>query len=486
MTKEIQLIQSPDIRFIVRPAIDHRELDRLSVPGSGGLSATSFEQECSEPSAWNESPPPCGCVRVEGLLQFLLVFVLLLTIPISYAKGVADCIAANVMFSGATALRYATVMGARDSRVDIYPSYPDSCSQGAKVCRADAYVFPGDNVAIAKTCGRWAYVQYLGNRRITVGWVEEAKLASLSAPPVPKPPHDPYTNVGGLHAWPAHYRFTLSKGGGRPICEAYLQRLSQAEFYRPPYCGRPESTVVPGFVVLRSQYLTAPEILQLVTKVDNFMGGIPQDRPELGVEMGPSGAVRGQNGKPVRVPAWRLKDIIGAMDIQVWRYIPGVDIDNDGKKDNVILWHGIGASNWDGVCGAIYANNPEGQFVDQRAFVLTPDGTRIDGVETKAVFGLPNGGYLGIINGKPAYDKGFAPIGYSIGIFQYKSAYYFDTFFNPDFGDFYGRRKNDKALRYVLGVFEHKINRTREICEYEDEGAIAAEYLHSTELRKSH
>jgi hypothetical protein len=479
----VRLVPRPHIRFIVRPAMDHGELARPSVPRDGGVSVTSFESECSEPSAWNENPPPRAYVRGEGLLQFLLVFVLLLVIPISYAKGVADCIAANVMFSGAPALRYATVMGARDSRVDIYQSHPESCSQGAKVCRADAYVLPGDNVAIAKTCGRWAYVQYLGNRRITVGWVEEAKLAPPSAPPAPKPPHDPYTNVGGLHAWPAHYRFTLRKGGSRPVCEAYLQRLNQAEFYRPPYCGRPESTVVPGFVALRRQYLTAAEILHLVTKVDNFMGGIPQDRPDLGVEMGPSGAVRGPNGQPVRVPAWRLKDITGAMDIQVWRYIPGVDIGNDGKKDNVILWHGIGASNWDGVCGAIYANNPEGQYVDQRAFVLTPDGARIDAVRTKAVFGLPDGGYLGIINGKPAYDKGFAPIGYSIGIFQYKSAYYFDTFLNPDFGDFYGRRRNDKTLRYVLGVFEHKANRTREICAYEDEGAVAAEFLHSPDLR---
>lgn len=94
-----------------------------------------------------------------------------------------------------------------------------------------------------------------------------------------------------------------------------------------------------------------------------------------------------------------------------------------------------------------------------------------------------NGGYLGLINGKPAYDKGFAPIGYSIGIFQYKSAYYFETSFNPDFGDFYGRRRNDTALRYVLGVFEHRANRTREICEYESEGAVAAEFLHSPDLR---
>lgn len=409
-----------------------------------------------------------------------IAFILLFTTPISYASDLAGCVAKSVTFSGSPPLQYATVTGTKDSRVHIYPTYPQRCSQDAKTCPAEAYVVPGDDVAIAKTCGGWAYVQYLGITHITVGWVQSSRLALKPAQSAQKAPYDAYTNIGGLHSWSVHYRFALTKGRHVPVCEAYLQRLNQTEFFRPPYCGRPESSVVPGFAVLRRQYLTSAEILRLAPRVNNFMDGIPQDRSDLGVAMGPNGVVRDANGQPIKVPGWRLKDITDAMDLQVWRYISRVDIDNDGTRDNLILWHGFGASNWDGVCGATYANNPEGQYVEQRALVLTPDGRRIDETETKAVFGLPNGGYLGVINGKPAYERGFAPIGYSIGIFQYKSAYYFDAFFNPDFGDFYGHRRHEDALRYVLGVFERKARRTRQICEYEDEGAVAVEFLRPT------
>lgn len=331
----------------------------------------------------------CAYVRGDRLFRYLFSFVLLLAIPISRASDVPDCIARNVTFTGIPALQYATVVGTRNLRLDIYRTYPEGCSQKAKICRAGAYILRGDNVAIAKTCGGEAYVQYLGTRHITVGWVDKSKLAALPAPPAPKPPDDRYTNVGGLHPWAAHYRFTLTEGRGRPICEAYLQRLNQSEFYRPPYCGRPESAVVPGFVALRRQYLTAAEILNLVSRVHNFMDGVPQDRPDLGVEMGPKGAVKDANGRPVMVPAWRLKDITNAMDLQVWRYTSKVDINNDDVPDDLIVWRGIGASNLDDVCGALYANNPEGQYVDQLAFILTADGKEIDGAETKSAFDFP-------------------------------------------------------------------------------------------------
>jgi hypothetical protein len=409
-----------------------------------------------------------------------VAFLVILSVPMSHAATLSGCINRKVSFDGIVRLHYATVTATSGPRLYLHERLPGHCAPGNQsTCAARAYLIPGNAVAIGKECGAWDYVQYIGERRISEGWVTASSLAALPAPPAAMPPRDPYAHVPGLHPWPVHYRFTLTKGHGRPVCEAYLQRLNQSEFFRPPYCGRPESTIVPGFELLHRKYLTAPEILSLINRVFGFMGSQRQDLPNVVT-------IFNAAGKPIKAPAWRLQDITGAMDLQVWKYLPEVDIENDGIPEDLIVWHGLGASDWDGVCGALYANNPEGQYVGQGAFVLAPNGRRIDAARTKAVFGLPNGGYLGMINGKPAYDQGFAPIGYSIGIFQYRSAVYFDTFFNPDFGDFHGHRRNDKMLRHVLGVFEHKDRRTRQICEYRYYGAVSAEFLYPPGSRKSH
>src|SRR4051812_8394119 len=45
---------------------------------------------------------------------------------------------------------------------------------------------------------------------------------------------------------PFRYDFQLEKGAGAPVCEAYLKRLRNTDFYRIPHCDRPENTSVPG------------------------------------------------------------------------------------------------------------------------------------------------------------------------------------------------------------------------------------------------
>jgi len=264
------------------------------------------------------------------------------------------------------------------------------------------------------------------------------------------------------------YHFALTKGNGTPVCEAYLLRLNQAVFVDPPFCGRPENSSVAGFTSLHRQELEPQEILRLANRISGFMNSKKQDQPEMVNSIG-------TDGRPTRVPAWNLSDITGAADLHVWRYSPQVDIDNDGVPDNLILWHGLGASSRNNICGATFANNPTGGYVEQGAFILKSDNVSIDETKTKAIFGHPRGGYVGKINGRDAYFQGFVPVGASIGIFSFQRTYYFDAFFDPDFGDFAGGRQNDPGLYDVLGVFKSEHGHTTQICEYKFASHFASE-----------
>jgi len=64
----------------------------------------------------------------------------------------------------------------------------------------------------------------------------------------------------------------------------------------------------------------------------------------------------------------------------------------------------------------------------------------------------------------------FRPVGRSIGIFEYKSVFYFDTFFDLS-GDAQGSRSGEPSLANTLGVFERRGGMTREVCEYVMAGA---------------
>jgi hypothetical protein len=59
------------------------------------------------------------------------------------------------------------------------------------------------------------------------------------------------------------YPFHSTKGHGIRVCEAYLQRLNLTAYYDPPYCGRPETSVVPGFKVLDRIALKTEEKIRM-------------------------------------------------------------------------------------------------------------------------------------------------------------------------------------------------------------------------------
>src|ERR1700728_2490693 len=120
-----------------------------------------------------------------------------------------------------------------------------------------------------------APTSFLGMRvqsAITVGWTAASALTELPTPPPISPPvtrdHDTAQLAKNDHT--ERYRFQLAEGRGIPVCDAYLQRLNETEYWGPPYCGRPEDSRVPGFSRLHRVYLTGAETAQLYPHLQSF------------------------------------------------------------------------------------------------------------------------------------------------------------------------------------------------------------------------
>ena len=255
------------------------------------------------------------------------------------------------------------------------------------------------------------------------------------------------------------YHFQLTKGKGRPVCDAYLQRLNTTDYTVPPYCNRPEVTTVPGFTSLHRVPLTAEQAYQIGERIGNFMDTGNQGSQEEDA-MKEARAQELGIASPIASVSAYAKNISEGFT-KAWRYIPPVDIDNDGAPDNILVWQGVGVDPSWGICGIPHPPMDQDREA-QIAFILTNSNNRIDVPKTKAVFGHPSGGYR-LPNGQ--FAQRFRPIGLDVGIFEYNGLYYFDTFFDM-WGDFYNRRKNDPEMENTLGVFLRKDGQTQQVCEY--------------------
>ena len=228
----------------------------------------------------------------------------------------------------------------------------------------------------------------------------------------------------------SHYEFKLEKGGGTPVCNAYLQRLNETEFDAPPFCGRPENDQVPGFSLLHRLPLTPAETQRLYPRIMSFLGARRSTPPHPMDNYDAAWARSGGSG-----PA-----------IFAWRYDPWVDIDNDGTPRQVVVWTGPPFENANRPCGS----TPEDPRITQPlrwtqlAFVLTRDGQELDDERTLVTFGRPPAG---------AAQTQFYPLGLSLSLFSYRNQIYFDTFLEPPMQDH-------------LAVFVHSQGVTRQVCQY--------------------
>jgi hypothetical protein len=326
-------------------------------------------------------------------------------------------------------------------------------------CESSTYVLPGDVVAVGKTCGTWAYVQYIGEKHITKGWLSVADLGM---------PRTLATRPAALGNPATEPVFELTRGKNVPACQAYLQRLKQTQFSQPAYCGRPEDDRVPGFQRLQRVMLSATEVERRGSLVETIAYPLNIDRWPYYEQMNANGGVF--PGTPRSFQA----TVLPGKHYSSWRYTPEVDIDNDGTPDDILIWNIDELDHPD--CGGYRGPPPGPVRADQWAFILTKDGRTIDQARTIEIFGHPDGGYLlptGPIpgsHGPITFLKSLRLMGNSYGVFRYRNLYYFETFYDHEFpselGDFRDQRKGSRVLQDTLAVFLRRDHKTLPVCEY--------------------
>jgi hypothetical protein len=408
--------------------------------------------------------------RASHLIAMAGLLAATLAIQNVIASNLASCVRQKIPFDGSVPLRYESVVGGTGSKIYLHPQFPSGCVQGGDdACKASAYVVPGDIVATTKTCGGWAFVQYIGSKRITTGWVPERQLAPRAAEDAPELPATEAAPVKNADAIPLppprRYLFRLTQGHGVPVCEAYLQRLNQTLFKVPPYCGRPESTLVPGFEPLHRQWMSVSQFTHLYIPVTVFLEDLPNDLPSI--------HRKGPDGTDIFGPPAGGGFPTPYMP-STWIYDPPVDIENNGAPDNVAIWDEYDRLDVFPPCfrDMDFGVSTTGSHSSEEGIILKPDMSGINTTKTAAVFGHPDGGFLfptgPHAEGPVRLYHAFRPIGTEVGIFEYRGVNYFDTFFSTliDQGDFRDRRKNDQVLRDTLGVFLRRANHTHQVCEY--------------------
>jgi hypothetical protein len=220
-----------------------------------------------------------------------------------------------------------------------------------------------------------------------------------------------------------------------PVCEAYLQRLNQTDFYSPPYCGRPESTLVPGFALLHRHWLTVDQYRVLWPDVLDLARNAPLH----------SDYIRHKNAdgsETLIPPPLQVADDFAP---DGWSYDPRIDIDNDGEPDNVVIWSGSSRSSALD-CGGPNARNGLPIRGDSEGLILTRD-SKLDPKRTLEVFGRVR--YLAAMDGWPEMGNEF-------GIFKYRDVVYFDTFYG---GYVDGASRN-------LSVYLMKNSTRLNVCKY--------------------
>ena len=364
-----------------------------------------------------------------------------------------DCSKQGIVFDGISDLQYATVNGVAGDRIPLNFRYPSSSrSIAGRRDRNMAYVVPGDAVAVGGTCNEWSYVQNIGERTVTRGWIESARLTPLAL----SLPFDEGV-PGGQNPtqYPAKWqiRVALREGRGVPVCEAYLQRLNQTFFYEPPFCGRPGNDQIPGFQRLHAIPLTASEVNRLAVEITNLQlhptGHLQQKADAVALADAATGMSKIYLDTRKIVPA-----VPRGANVAVWRYDPQVDIDNDGSPDNLIMFSGF---TWE-KCGESTPQFPNGASAVPKPLVLSVNNSGIDVKRTEALFAAP-WQVDGIDMGTAGRLPGYYPIGYSISLFEYRSTYYFDAFMG-EVGDSTDSRD--------LHVFRRTKDRLEQVCRLEN------------------
>jgi len=225
--------------------------------------------------------------------------------------------------------------------------------------------------------------------------------------------------------------YVLVKGEGIEVCEAYGENLNSFNLHSE-YTMACEREINPKFTDFKKpewEELNIWENRELLKKVENFLG--------LGSSF----------GDPDKNPQeWEtiLKERMTGMYATTIRTAQ-IDINNDGKKENVIEYN--------------YGSCPGGNYYGAALLVLNDNRNEIDIDKTKPL--LQNSRYLK----KGPLSEGWEFAMYDV--FVYKNVTYFDRWS----GNQWPVGKVGKENLKLLKVFVTKANKvgnvdTKEICEY--------------------
>jgi hypothetical protein len=252
------------------------------------------------------------------------------------------------------------------------------------------------------------------------------------------------------------YDFKLTRGSSAPVCKAYLQRLNEATYDSPPYCGLPQSGGGAGFEAMDRVPLSKDQEVHLSGDVYRFW----------------------QRPNPlVAQKDWDNLPIFADTDMRGWRYTSPLDLANDGGKENITLWQGYGLREGQALCGDHVSTSPAvnwGFRPRQLPLIMDAD-QHIDGQKTAQFFA----------RARPATQPQwtlppFAPIGYFIDVFKYRGLTYIATFFDSS-GDYNGARRGAAANANILGILLNRRGHIGEVCEFRMSGH---DYPPSTEKGK--
>jgi hypothetical protein len=210
-------------------------------------------------------------------------------------------------------------------------------------------------------------------------------------------------------------RYELIKGKGVEVCEAYGKNLNS--FSQLPYpmaCERKINPEMKYFKKPEWKELDAWENREMIKNIESFLGNHPRGNPKDNLAQWEDG----------------VKDRVKIRHLRI--ELAQVDIDNDGKNEDVI-------KNYDGQCGSTH-------LYGTPIFVLSDKPAQLDMKKTQYLFQN-----VGRTKERPFEGWHYA----MYDIFLYKGKAFFDMW------------SNFQSETGFLHVYKTDHNRTDEICAYQ-------------------
>ena len=204
--------------------------------------------------------------------------------------------------------------------------------------------------------------------------------------------------------------FTLLRGKGQAVCEAYRLRLERTKFELPSYCDRPESSAVEGFRSFMRIPLTRQQDIRLWQEVWPLV----QERSLLDA--------RDDQERARNVSAdVDIRGLDMAIPSASYGFEADLDIENNGSPRTTVIYRMENPKL--PVCGIPRGPRPVPTRIVSMLVVLAPSGD-ID-YETTRRF---EGRVAARKSSTGLMEKVLWPLGMSFGLFEYMGTVYYDTY----------------------------------------------------------